>query len=103
MMSKDRMIAILESATKPDIPSVVVHTKDYIYCLVANDPDLTTWKEASITFPDMTLEEKDIPAGKALMLLIEELLRGLPNYVENLPFAKNEGEIAALIEQLKSK
>ncbi len=96
------MIEILESATKPGVPAIVISTKDYIYCLVANDAELTSWKEASMTFPDGSLEEKDISAGKALMLLIEELTKGLPGYVDNLPIAKNEVEIGAAIDRVKS-
>ncbi|MFX1297044.1 MAG: hypothetical protein ACFFD2_19605 [Promethearchaeota archaeon] len=101
-MSKEKMIEILQNATKPGVPSVVINTKDYIYCLVANDAELTSWKEASMTFPDCSLEEKDLPAGKALMLLIEELTKGLPGYVTDLPIAKNEGEIGTFIERIKS-
>ena len=101
-MSKEDMIGILESATKPGVPAIVITTKDYIYCLIANDAELSSWKEASITFPDGSVEQKDIPAGKALMLLIEELIRGLPNYVENLPYAKNEVEVQAAIERVRA-
>ena len=101
-MSKEKMIEILQSTTKPGVPAIVVNTKDYIYCLVANDAELNSWKEASFTFPDGGFEEKDIPAGKALMLLIEELLRGLPNYVQNLPIAKNEGEVGLAIDRIKA-
>ncbi len=101
-MSKEKMVEILESATKPGVPAIVINTKDYIYCLVASDTELSSWKEASMTFPDCSLEEKDIPAGKALMFLIEELTKGLPGYVDNLPIAKNEGEVAAAIERVKS-
>ena len=100
-MGKEEMIEILQGAMKPGVPSIVINTKDYIYCLIANDAELDSWKEASITFPDGTVEQKDIPAGKALMLLIEELLRGLPNYVDNLPIAKNEGEIQVAIERVQ--
>jgi len=96
------MIEILDNATKPGLPSIVITTTDYIYCLMANDEELTSWKEASLTLPDYSLEEKDIPAGKALMLLIEELTRSLPNYDSTLPIAKNEGEIGEIIEKLKS-
>ena len=101
-MSKEKMIEILENATKPGLPSIVINTPDYIYCLIANDEEMTTWKEASLTLPDYSLEEKDIPAGKALMLLIEELTRSLPTYDSALPIAKNEGEIGEIIEKLKS-
>lgn len=100
-MSKEDMISILENATKPGIPSIVISTKDYIYCLIANDTELSSWKEASITFPDGSVEQKDIPAGKALMLLIEELVRGLPNYAESLPWAKNEVEVQQAIDRVK--
>jgi hypothetical protein len=101
-MSKEKMIEVLDKATKPGVPAIVINTKDYIYCLIANDTELTSWKEVSMTFPDCAVEEKDIPAGKALMLLIEELTKGLPNYVTDSPIAKNEGEIAAAIERIKS-
>lgn len=101
-MSKEDIIGILEGAMKPGTSSIVINTKDYVYCLVATDTELNSWKEASITFPDNTVEIKELPAGKALMLLIEELLRGLPNYVDNLPIAKNEGEIGTVIERIKS-
>ncbi|NVM54077.1 MAG: hypothetical protein HWN66_10290 [Candidatus Helarchaeota archaeon] len=100
-MSKEDMIGILTGAMKPGVASVVINTKDYIYCLVAKDAEGSSWKEASITFPDGGVEQKDIPPGKALMLLIEELLRGLPNYVDNLPIAKNELEIQTAIERIK--
>lgn len=100
-MSKEDMIGILEDAMKPGTPSIVINTKDYVYCLVANDAEGSSWKEASITFPDLSVEQKDIPSGKALMLLIEELIRGLPNYVDNLPIAKNEGEVEIAIARIK--
>lgn len=101
-MSKEKMIAILENCLKPELPSIVINTKDYIYCLSATSAELNSWKEASITLPDYSFEEKDIPAGKALMLLIEEITRSLPNYDSTLPVAKNEGEIGTIIEKLKS-
>jgi hypothetical protein len=101
-MSKEKMIATLEATLKPELPSIVINTKDYIYCLMATDAELKTWKEASMTLPDFSFEEKEIPAGKALMLLIEEITRSLPNYDSTLPVAKNEGEIGIIIEKLKS-
>ncbi|MHA1263762.1 MAG: hypothetical protein ACTSRS_00860 [Candidatus Helarchaeota archaeon] len=101
-MSKEEIIAILQEATKPGVPAVVINTKDYIYCLMASNAELSSWKEASITFPDGTVEIKEIPAGKALMLLIEELTKGLPGYVDDLPIAKNENEIETAIERVKS-
>ncbi len=60
-------------------PSFICSNPDYIYCLFATDSSKNMWLEASITFPDGTVEKKEIDAAKAIALLIEEL-KVLPNY-----------------------
>ncbi len=60
-------------------PSFICSNNDYIYCLFPTDDTHETWIEASITFPDGTLDKKEIPPTKAIALLIEEL-KVLPQY-----------------------
>jgi len=51
----------------------------YIYCLFPADETKEKWIEASITFPDGSLDKKEIDAVKAIALLVEEL-KVLPTY-----------------------
>ncbi len=60
-------------------PSFICCNSDYIYCLFPTDDTHETWVEASITFPDGSLDKKEIPPTKAIALLIEEL-KVLPDY-----------------------
>ena len=89
-MSKEDMIKVIDETTEPGKSSVIIYTKDYIYCLVSKEPG--TWKEAVFEFPG-SFSVKDIPSDKALLLLIEELTKGLPGYFENIPIVKDPGEI----------
>ena len=90
-MSKERMLEIIGECENPGNKSIVVYTKDYIYSLRSVGGDLETWKEAVFEFPG-TLTEKDMPASKALALLIEELTQGLPGYFEEIPVNKSPGD-----------
>ncbi|MHA1299515.1 MAG: hypothetical protein ACTSO9_08790 [Candidatus Helarchaeota archaeon] len=89
-MSKDEMIKIIDQTQEPGTSSIVVYTKDYIYCLLSKDT--STWTEAVFEFPE-SFSKKEIPAEKALLLLIEELTKGLPGYFSELPVVKDPGEI----------
>ncbi len=60
-------------------PSFICSNEDYIYCLFPSDETRTKWVEASLTFPDGSIEKKDIDSNKAIALLIEEL-KVLPTY-----------------------
>jgi hypothetical protein len=60
-------------------PSFICSNDDYIYCLFPVDESKEKWIEASITFPDGSLDQKEIPPTKAIALLIEEL-KVLPTY-----------------------
>ncbi|MEM2142151.1 MAG: hypothetical protein QXS20_04395 [Candidatus Thorarchaeota archaeon] len=83
-------------------PSFICSNSDYIYVLFPADVEKKTWTEASITYPDGTLEQKQIDAVKALALLIEEL-KVLPNYgVESIVTTKAKlDEAAARLAELK--
>ncbi|MGQ4870724.1 MAG: hypothetical protein DRO73_07795 [Candidatus Thorarchaeota archaeon] len=60
-------------------PSFICSNEDYIYCLFPADETKEKWIEASITFPDGSLDKKEIDAVKAIALLVEEL-KVLPTY-----------------------
>ncbi|MGY5864938.1 MAG: hypothetical protein RTV41_10060 [Candidatus Thorarchaeota archaeon] len=60
-------------------PSFICSNEDYIYCLFPSDETKTTWVEASLTFPDGSLDQKEIDSNKAIALLVEEL-KVLPTY-----------------------
>jgi hypothetical protein len=52
---------------------------DYIYCLFPSDETKSKWIEASLTFPDGSLDKKEIDSSRAIALLVEEL-KVLPTY-----------------------
>jgi hypothetical protein len=60
-------------------PSFICSNDDYIYCLFPADDTKQKWVEASLTFPDGSLDKKEIDAPRATALLIEEL-KVLPTY-----------------------
>ena len=60
-------------------PSFICSNDDYIYCLYPSDDSKEKWLEASLTFPDGSLDQKEIDSTKALALLVEEL-KVLPQY-----------------------
>jgi len=63
-------------------PSFICSNDDYIYCLFPSNDAKTTWVEASLTFPDGSLDQKEIDSVKAIALLVEEL-KLLPTYGVN--------------------
>ena len=96
-MSKDEMTKLMEETQQPGTSSIIIYTKDYIYCLISKDQK--TWREASFEFPD-SFSVKEIPTDKALLLLIEELTRGLPGYFTDIPIVKDPGEIDKIKEMI---
>jgi hypothetical protein len=82
-------------------PSFICSNDDYIYCLFPSDNEKKKWMEASITFPDGSLERKEIDAVKAIALLVEEL-KVLPDYgVESIVMSKGKlDEVAARLAEL---
>ncbi len=76
-------------------PSFICSNDEYIYCLFPVDDTKETWIEASITFPDGSLDKKEIPPIKAIALLVEEL-KVLPTYgVECIVTSKGKLDEAA--------
>jgi hypothetical protein len=78
-------------------PSFICGNNDYLYCLYPTDDSKEKWIEASITFPDGSLEKKEIDPVRAIALLIEEL-KVLPTYgADSIAISK------AKLDELASK
>jgi len=76
-------------------PSFICSNDDYMYVLYPVDDTMEKWIEASITFPDGTLDQQEIPPIRAIALLVEEL-KVLSSYgVESLVSSKGKLDAAA--------
>jgi hypothetical protein len=76
-------------------PSFICSNDDYIYVLYPISDTMEKWIEASITFPDGTLDQQEIPPIRAIALLVEEL-KVLSSYgVESLVSSKGKLDAAA--------
>ncbi|GAB4321249.1 MAG: hypothetical protein Kow0069_25520 [Promethearchaeota archaeon] len=56
-------------------------TSDYLYALVPLGGE--KWKELVLMLEDDSLEEHEMEASKAFLMLMEEIEKGLPGYVED--------------------
>ena len=74
-----KAFGVLLAKAWENTPSFICSNDDYIYCLFPADETKTKWVEASLTFPDGSLDQKEIDSNKAIALLIEEL-KVLPTY-----------------------
>ncbi len=74
-----KAIGALLAQAWENTPSFICSNDDYIYCLYPTNDSKEQWIEASITFPDGSLDKKEIPPNTAIALLIEEL-KVLPTY-----------------------
>ncbi|MHA2005055.1 MAG: hypothetical protein ACW975_12110 [Candidatus Thorarchaeota archaeon] len=82
-------------------PSFICSNDDYIYILFPADETQEKWVEASITFPDGSLDTKEIEPKKAIALIVEEL-KVLPQYGANTIVASKGklDEVAARLGEL---
>ncbi|MHA1271578.1 MAG: hypothetical protein ACTSPY_17425 [Candidatus Helarchaeota archaeon] len=103
MSKTDEMVEILNTSMSPGVSSVIINTKDYIYLIYSLDAEKTKWKEVSYTYDGSSLEIRELDAPKALMYLIEELTRGLPGYMPDIPFIKDQNELEELIKKVKGE
>ncbi len=74
-----KAFGVLLAQAWENTPSFICSNDDYIYCLFPSDDSKTKWVEASLTFPDGSLDQKEIDSTKAIALLVEEL-KVLPTY-----------------------
>lgn len=82
-------------------PSFICSNDEYIYCIFPVDESKEKWIEASITFPDGSLDQKEIEPVKAIALLVEEL-KVLPTYgTESIVTSKGQlDEVASRLGAL---
>jgi hypothetical protein len=92
-----KALEILEKAWKTK--SAILLTDDYLYIMQQIEPG--KWQETSFIFEDGSLEERELDAEKALMLLIEEVTTGLPGYDSYITVQDNETK-EKVEERLKS-
>jgi len=74
-----KAFGVLLAEAWENTPSFICSNEDYIYCLYPADDTKAKWIEASLTFPDGSLDKKEIDPVKAIALLVEEL-KVLPTY-----------------------
>ena len=77
-----KTFGVLLAKAWENTPSFICSNEDYIYCLFPSGDAKTMWVEASLTFPDGSLDQKEIDSAKAIALLVEEL-KVLPTYGVN--------------------
>ncbi|MHA2384964.1 MAG: hypothetical protein ACXAEE_02000, partial [Candidatus Thorarchaeota archaeon] len=82
-------------------PSFICSNDDYIYILFPADETQEKWVEASLTFPDGSLDTKEIEPKKAIALIVEEL-KVLPQYgADTIVASKGKlDEVAARLGEL---
>ena len=85
-MSKDKFVTILDSSFEHGSP-FIDYTTDYIYCLIPTS-DATKWKEVSYDIAGKELEEKELAADMAYVMLCEEIEKGLSMYIEDFMLGK---------------
>ncbi len=81
--------ALVDASYNNGMP-IWLYTSDYIYGLVPADPNGDRWIEVSYTFgdPDEPLFKTERNADLSYQFLIEEVLKGVSFYIEDLNINK---------------
>lgn len=92
--------ALVDASYNNGMP-IWLYTSDYIYGLVPADPNGDRWIEVSYTFgdPDEPLVKTERNADLSYQFLIEEVLKGVSFYVEDL----NVNKLKEFTKTLESK
>lgn len=103
-MSKEenirKMLKYIDDAWS-NTPSIIISTKDYIYCLFPTDStSKEKWVEVSFTLQDASLEERSLTSKEALIYLLEEITHGIPEYAE-IPIILKIEDLDNLKEKIK--
>jgi hypothetical protein len=85
-MSKDKFLKILDSAFDNGT-AFIDYTVDYIYCLIPTT-DSDKWNEVSYDISGSEMEEKELVAEMAYVMLCEEIEKGLSMYIEDFMLGK---------------
>ncbi len=95
-----KMLEILDKAWETT-PSIIIYTDDYVYVLVPLDESKEKWQEVSFTVPEGSIEMRELTVKEALIYLMEEVTKGLPNYVK-LPVVTEIENLDEVKEKVKS-
>ena len=92
--------ALVDASYNNGMP-IWLYTSDYVYGLVPADPNGDRWTEVSYTFndPDEPLVKTERNADLSYQFLIEEVLKGVSFYVEDL----NVNKLKEFTKTLESK
>ncbi|MHA1734227.1 MAG: hypothetical protein ACTSU5_20000 [Promethearchaeota archaeon] len=107
-MSRDQFFSEVEGSYDNGTP-FVEYTDDYIYALVPLGGG--KWKEIVLMKEDDSVEESEMDSDRAFLMLMEEVEKGLPGYVEDFKVlyikefreglsGSSEDKINAVIQEL---
>ncbi len=80
-------------------PGVIIQTPDYVYAIYELGPG--RWRQISVTFADKEVDISDVDLRRAILYLIEEVSKSLPNYHGKWRVILSEAELSELEEKLK--
>jgi len=78
---------------------IVIKTKDYIYALYEKEPDL--WVSVSIVSGEETAWMSQVSTKRALLLLMDEVAKSLPQYKGEWKPILSEDELEAELKTLQ--
>jgi len=93
-IAKDEAIKLMKEAlTKTGI---VIKTKDYVYALYEREPE--HWINVSIVFGEETAWVSEVSTKRALLLLMDEVAKSLPQYKGDWKPILSEEELEAVLK-----
>lgn len=78
---------------------LVIKTADYIYALYEKEPD--RWINVSLVFGEETAWISEVSTKRALLLLIDEVSKSLPQFKGNWKPILSEDELDAILSEVK--
>jgi len=94
-ISKDEAISLIREALVKT--GIIIKTKDYIYALYEKEPD--RWVNVSIVFGEENGWKSEVSTKRAILLLMDEVAKSLPQYKEDWKPILSEDELEAVISQ----
>jgi len=94
-ISKDEAISLIREALVKT--GIIIKTKDYIYALYEKEPD--RWVSVSIVFGEKNGWKSEVSTKRAILLLMDEVAKSLPQYKEDWKPILSEDELEAVISQ----
>ncbi|MEX0568656.1 MAG: hypothetical protein Q6363_005780 [Candidatus Njordarchaeota archaeon] len=92
-ISKDEAVKHIREALVKT--GVVIKTTDYIYALYEKEPD--KWINVSLVFGEETAWISEVSTKRALLLLIDEVSKSLPQFKGDWKPILSEDELEAIL------